>query len=372
MNLIIAGDVVSTNSNVELFKNNSIDKILGDALLKKWEKADYKILNLEAPLTNSNKAIMKSGPNLKNDTAIISGIKKMNPTCIMLANNHIMDFSQEGFLDTINLLDENKIPWIGGGIRRNELKKNFIIDNKIGIYDCCETEFSNVSKNNPGANNYNEYVIFNDIIELKKKCEYVIVVYHGGKEQYRYPSPNLQRRCRYLVDAGANLVTCQHTHCIGCKEIYKNGEIIYGQGNFIFNSKDNEFWNSSILLDLNLDSYHIEYIPIVRTEYGTRLANKKEKENILDGFEKRTEQIKDEQFIIEEYRKCARKQLSSYLKICRGNSFFDKVLNKICPKAIIGKYSKNNYYRLLNSIRCEAHRELFIAGIEDIIDEYKD
>lgn len=371
MNLIIAGDIVTNDSNRELFKNNNIDKILGYELLEEWEKANYKVFNLEAPITDSNNAIIKSGPNLKNNIDIISGIKKINPTCVMIANNHIMDYSREGFLDTINLLDRNHIHWIGGGMNQEDVKKYFIIDNKVGIYNCCETEFSNVSKNDVGANNYDEYKIFNDIIELKKKCEYVIVIYHGGKEYYRYPSPNLQKRCRYLVDAGANLVTCQHSHCIGCKETYKNCEIIYGQGNFIFNKRDNEFWNSSILLNLNLDNYQIEYIPIKRTECGTRLANNQEKEEILNDFEERTEQIKDERFVIEEYRKLARQNLNNYLRICRGNNFFDRVLNKFFPQYITGRYKKHNYYQLLNSIRCEAHRELFIAGIEDVIEEYR-
>ena len=70
------------------------------------------------------------------------------------------------------------------------------------------------------------------------KCDYTIVLYHGGKEYYRYPSPNLQRVCRYMIEKGTDLVICQHSHCIGCEENYLSGKIVYGQGNFIFDCDD--------------------------------------------------------------------------------------------------------------------------------------
>ena len=72
------------------------------------------------------------------------------------------------------------------------------------------------------------------IQNLKDQCDYVIVLYHGGKEHYRYPSPYLQRVARKMVEKGADLVVCQHSHCIGCYEKYKDSMIIYDQGNFIF------------------------------------------------------------------------------------------------------------------------------------------
>ena len=110
---------------------------------------------------------------------------------------------------------------------------------------------------------------------------------------------------------------------------------------------------------------------LLELKHGTRLANKKESKEILNGFEKRTEEIKNEKFIIEEYRKFARKNLATYLKICKGNKFIDKVLNKLFPNYLEKRYDKKCYLALLNTIRCEAHRELFITGIEDILNDEK-
>ena len=87
------------------------------------------------------------------------------------------------------------------------------------------------------------------------------------KEHYRYPSPYLQKVCRKMVEKGANLVVCQHSHCIGSYETYNNSTIVYGQGNFIFNKHDNEYWNSSLLIKLRFEKgIKVEYIPIVTTQ----------------------------------------------------------------------------------------------------------
>ena len=105
---------------------------------------------------------------------------------------------------------------------------------------------------------------FDHIANLKDECDYVIVLYHGGKEYYRYPSPILQKVCRKMCDKGADLVICQHSHCIGCREEYKGSEIVYGQGNFIFvGTSNNEYWNNALLIELKLeDEASIEYIPL--------------------------------------------------------------------------------------------------------------
>lgn len=42
-----------------------------------------------------------------------------------------------------------------------------------------------------GANPFDVLESFDDVQALKEHCDYVIVLYHGGKEFYRYPSPHV-------------------------------------------------------------------------------------------------------------------------------------------------------------------------------------
>ena len=370
MNIIVGGDLVPYGDNASLFEAGEVETILGVELSKIWNNAECRLFNLECPMTDTDKKLLKCGPNIKCSTDSISGIKRLLPTCIMLANNHIMDYSERGLMDTIKILNDNNIDWVGVGENISCVKKSFNIScggKKIAVYNCCEHEFSIATDDICGANPYDENTIKGDIERAKEGSDYLIVMYHGGKEHYRYPSPCLQRKSRKMIEYGADLVICQHSHCIGCEEKYKGGTIVYGQGNFIFNKCSNEYWNTSLLVNIDVsDGYKLSYIPIVRTEYGTRLANEKEAKKILKSFNERSEKIKDDKFVRDEYEKYARKELGRYL-VMVNKSITLRIIRKFFPSL----FEKINfdYAAILNVLECEAHNELFIEGLKCKIKE---
>lgn len=370
MNLVIAGDLVPTNANIDLFRNVDINTLLGEDLLVEWNLADVRIFNLEVPLTDESNPIDKWGPNLIAPTSTVNGIKALNPSLITLANNHIMDHGEEGFRSTVDILNERKIPFIGVGDSLKEANKPYILNKgglKIGIYACAEHEFSIAGKSSSGANPFDPLESLDHINDLKQKCDYVIVLYHGGKEHYRYPSPYLQKVCRKMVEKGANLVVCQHSHCIGSYETYNNSTIVYGQGNFIFNKHDNEYWNSSLLIKLSFEEdINVEYVPIVTTQKGIRLANESESNSILNDFSKRSEEIKKRGFIEEKYREFAVKNIDNYLRKFLGFGKWTSRIDRILLKGMLVKMRSNQRHLLSvrNYVECEAHRELLLRGIE--------
>lgn len=371
MNLLIGGDVVPEGKTENLFLNGNINDLLGDELYNIWNDTEYKIFNLETPLTNTNKKIDKYGPSIKCNPNTINGLKKMNPSCIMLANNHILDYTEIGLKDTIKLLNDNKLNWIGVGNNIDNIKKSFLIDSngkKVAIYNCCETEFSIASDNKAGANPYNQFLIGEELGKLKKENDYLIVIYHGGKEHYRYPSPNLQKRCHYMVDNGADLIICQHSHCIGCYENYEDSKIIYGQGNFIFNRLNNEFWNTSLLINIDINNgFNITYIPIVQTENGCKLASDNLYEQILNDFKARSKKIKNKDFINKKYNEYANEKINDYIVWLYGNNLLLKIIKKFFPK--IFNMIKFKYTAILNILECDSHNELFSVGLKNKINE---
>ena len=172
----------------------------------------------------------------------------------------------------------------------------------------------------PGANPFDPLESLDHIQELKTKCDYAIVLYHGGKEHYRYPSPYLQKVCRKICEKGADLVICQHSHCIGCFEQYEGSTIVYGQGNFIFDKSKSEYWDTSILVKLEINDSQVdtEYIPITRKGNGVRLATGQAAKEILDGFQRRSKEILYEGFIEKQYQEFAQANIQSYLGIFRA------------------------------------------------------
>ncbi|WP_373213318.1 CapA family protein [Fusobacterium mortiferum] len=374
ISLIIGGDLVPTESNRKLFENNQIEKLIGKELKEELEKVDFRIFNLEAPITESNDKLLKCGPNLKIDPKSINGIKGLNPSLLTLANNHIMDFKEQGLKETIEVLTNNNINYVGIGENLSSLKKSHILENngvKIGIYVCAEREFSIATDEICGVNPLELVENLEDIKELKSICNYVIVLHHGGKEYYRYPSPMLKKICNKMVEYGADLVVCQHSHCVGSYEEYKNGKIIYGQGNFIFDMADNEYWNTSILVKLTLSkngTKKLEYIPILKDKNKIKLAGLKEKEEILAGLKKRSIEIKDKRFIEKQYRKFSKEYIINYLYSISGvPRLLRGIDKKILKNRLLNYLYKNKLTMVLNFIECEAHRELLIEGLKNKI-----
>lgn len=52
MQLLIAWDLVPTESNIDLFDKVDINSLLGNKLLLLWNSADVRIFNLEVPLSD--------------------------------------------------------------------------------------------------------------------------------------------------------------------------------------------------------------------------------------------------------------------------------------------------------------------------------
>ena len=268
MNILIGADLVPTSSNIDLFDSGDTQTLLSDELKNLLQNADYRIFNLEVPLTDREQPIPKCGPNLIAPTKCVAGYKAMHVDLLTLANTHILDQDQQGLDSTCALLDEAGIAYTGVGKTPEEAAKPYIFEcdgKQIGVYACAEHEFSIVTEHSAGANPIDLLESPDHVAALKAKCDYVIVLYHGGKEHYRYPSPNLQKVCRKLVEKGADLVVCQHSHCIGCEEKYQGGTIVYGQGNFLFDDSESEFWQTSLLVQID-DGFEISYIPLKKME----------------------------------------------------------------------------------------------------------
>lgn len=104
MNILIAGDLVPTESNIEFFNSANVNNLLGAELLSLWDSADVRIFNLEVPFTDKETPIDKCGPNILAPTITIVGIKKLNPSLIVLANNHILDQGEQGLITTQDVL----------------------------------------------------------------------------------------------------------------------------------------------------------------------------------------------------------------------------------------------------------------------------
>lgn len=382
LSIIIGADILPTASNSDLFSQGNIQKLIGNRLWEIMEKADFRVFNLEGPLIDEKHPILKDGPVLQASEAAITGLAAMKIDLFVLANNHIRDHGALGIQRTIELAENNGIACVGIGVNNEErsqvyyFRKNGVC---IGFYNCCESEESVVSEREYGANPYDPLNSFDDVHNAKEKCDFLIVLYHGGKELFRYPSPMLKCRFRKFAEKGADIVIAQHTHCIGCYEEYKGSLLLYGQGNFIFDRRDDEYFNSGLLVKIRFGinkekKYQYESIPVKKQRNVVRIADKDEAKAILDSMKERSLKLQDEDFIRKEYERKADEYILNYLKKFHGYSLTGKILQKLFRKTY-DRYLMRYLYtpkvvtHIRNYISCEAHRELLLAGLKRIVRE---
>lgn len=359
MKLIICGDLSVTAATEAGFRAKDVESTFSDTV-SVFKSADRAAVNLECALTESENRIRKCGPNLKGPANTADTLKAAGFTDCMLSNNHIFDFGKEGMLDTLKNLDRVGLGYTGYGENYEDSRKNMIMEHdgvRVAIVNVCEHEYTYATENRMGARPFDEYETMQDIREGKKTADYVIVIYHGGKEHCRYPSPRLMKACREMVRCGADVVFCQHSHCIGCCEDFEGGHILYGQGNFHFPEYFNtEMWNEGLIasLDITKTGIKVEYIPIKATNTGIRLANEEERGKILSEMEARNAQICDGSWI-EGWREFCQSVAQGYRNHMAGKN--------LGREHYTPEDGPDQYQMFAHYLDCEAHtdvwRELF-------------
>lgn len=374
--IVIGADIVATDNNYQAFVKGDRNALIGDGLCNLLDKSDYIILDMEVPFCDDGTPIVKYGPNMKCTTNTIEGYKSINSCFYTLANNHILDYGVVGLNSTIDLLNKYKIAYSGVGINLEEASKPYIAtigDSKIGIYCCADHEFSIATTSRAGVNPFDPLNSFGHVSKLKSSADFVIILYHGGKENFRYPTPYLQKVFRKFIDCGADIVVAQHTHCIGCYEMYSGGLLLYGQGNFISDYGKNPLWDTSLLLVVGIDNGKLsyEYIPIVKKGAYVRLAEDEDKENILNDFYKRSDDICKEGYIDSIYAEEIEGEVLSYLRRLSGgygNNIISRAINRFTDSFLLKTAYKKKYFpAILNCLECDSHREALVTYLRSQI-----
>ena len=296
MKTLFFGDTSPSRISKESFRNKEVDKLFTD-VRDFMKDSDFTFVNLECALTECQDAIKKFGPALSAPVETAEILKGLGVDLCGLSNNHTFDLGVKGIKDTLAALDEAGLDYTGWGDNYEDSRKNYVLDRngeKICIITVCEHESSYALENRMGARPYDEYDTMEDIREARKTADRVIVIYHGGKEYCRYPSPRLYRLCHAMARCGADMVICQHSHCIGCYEEYEGCHILYGQGNFHFLSNSpQEGWYTSLAVKYDTKADTIEFTPVKVIEGGIEIAKGEDAKAIMDAFAKRNEELQN-------------------------------------------------------------------------------
>lgn len=342
-----------------------IDSSLKDLLA--W--ARLRILNLECPITDHGRPITKTGPALKAPPSAEALLAKFKIDICNLANNHIMDFGSTGAKDTLALLHNLGIDTVGiSNVAEEAALVRSISGKRVAFVSFTENEFSTLAYDGWSAVPLDYYKQMRQIKAARELADYVVVQYHGGAEQYRYPSPGQKRYAHYLADLGASMVICHHSHCYSGYEIYNEVPIFYGLGNFYFPEHGNpDSWYAGLGLCVNLETDLMVNLVHLRYDLsGHKLSISDENNSSwVDDLDAINTIIGSDEKLAQAWSGfCAKNEFSLLSAVFRPARF----IRHLAKKGFVRNYLRRKVsLGLFNMLRCETHREKLIDVIKKIL-----
>ena len=223
--LTFAGDCTFGSNPVNRYALYSFENTVGENwawpfanVLTYFESDDCTMVNLEGTLTETGTKLIKAF-NFKGPPEYVNILTENSVEAVTLANNHSMDYGQEGYDNTRTTLSAAGIPYA-------ETNSSVVFTTEsgltVGIYG---TVYYSMDVEDMVA----------EISAMKEdKVDVIIFAPHWGAEEYYKPNNVQVDAAHAAIDAGAHIVWGSHPHVLQPIETYNGGIICYSLGNFSF------------------------------------------------------------------------------------------------------------------------------------------
>jgi len=208
------------------------------APVRRWLSGDIVFGNLEGPLADGG-TTDKCGPGggcyaFRTPTAFATRLVEAGFTVMSLANNHALDFGEEGRRSTMQVLDRLGIAHSGPP---GDVAGFTIRGRSVALVAFTTAEHSH---------NLLDLEASRQVVEeLAARHDIVLVSFHGGREGRtaahvpyaleklgNEPRGELRRFAHTVIDAGADLVLGHGPHVLRGLEVYRRRLVAYSLGNF--------------------------------------------------------------------------------------------------------------------------------------------
>lgn len=194
------------------------------------ESVDIAVTNLESPLLR-NCPLTNAGMQFCGDCDWASTLSSIGFDVSIISNNHIKDWGEEGYLETVHCLEKQGIGVVGEGHTVvklvNKVNYGFLGYNAV---------WESVSKD----------VLKRDIRKMRESADVVFVYFHWGEEYTAEPNEYQVLMAREAIENGADMVFGSHPHWIQSFDVYQDVPIFYSLGNFVFD----QGWSEATLRSL--------------------------------------------------------------------------------------------------------------------------
>lgn len=200
--------------------------------------ADLAVANLESGLTRQGKPMDKSylirAHPRWGQTLVAAGFD-----LVTLANNHTLDFGQAGLDETLSTLRDLDVATVGAGPSRQAAHRPALFNLngvRVAVLGYLATRW-NGSVDVPATDQLawaDPDAVQADVAAVRDQVDLVVVLLHAGTEYATTPSSDQVAVAHAAIDAGADLVAGHHSHVTQTVERYRDGLIVYGLGDALF------------------------------------------------------------------------------------------------------------------------------------------
>ena len=295
--LALTGDVMLGRGVNETLPNVRLEEPWGD-VLPLLLSADVRVTNLECAITEHRRPWSRTRKvfHFRADPAATGVLEAARIDACSLANNHTLDFEEEGLLDTLSHLEAAGIRYAGAGHDLKEAARPVLLEGAVALVAFTDNEppFA-AGLNRPGTN----YLPVSTEPEVLRRVEEAIgaareagartVIFsnHWGPNMVQRPSVLFRQFAHAVIDRGADVYYGHSAHIFQGVEIYRGKPILYDTGDFIDDyAVDPRLRNDwSFLFKIFLEGgefRRLELSPVTLPYARVQLAKGSEKEAILD------------------------------------------------------------------------------------------
>jgi hypothetical protein len=246
LSMIAVGDIMTDRNVGKAIAARGCESIL--AKVRDFTAdADISVANLETPLSSVGShdpqaCVFRARPETVK--VLVDG----GFDIVSLANNHTLNAGREGVLQTLDVLEKNKVQYCGAW--RDKARTGEVTylaagaaPVRLGFIGMTDLSFGHGSYNKVSADRSN---LAAQIKQAKRNCDLVIVSIHWGDEYKPLPNQRQRNTAHAAINAGADLVLGHHPHTLEGIEAYKGKPILYSMGNFVFDQREGERMESAI------------------------------------------------------------------------------------------------------------------------------
>ncbi len=293
--LAFGGDICFHDafSNMTAYREreNGIYDCISEDLMSEMKSADILMVNNEFPYSDRGTPTAEKTYAFRSKPENVKILTDMGVDIVSLANNHAYDHGPDALMDTVDILNEEKIPFVGAGKNLEEAMKPVYFlanDLKIAVVSATQIErldnpdTKEATETSPGVLRTLNPDKFVSVIEAAEaESDFVVVYVHWGSENTDLVEGSQRDLAKAYVDAGADLIIGDHPHCLQGIDYIEDVPVFYSLGNFWFNSKTMDTCLVKVTLDHEGSIRDVFFMPGIQQDCKTRLADAAERSRII-------------------------------------------------------------------------------------------